>query len=169
VAAESDNPMSEPSSSEGDESSEGLSAELSVDQDADTKVLKDDNQGPLAVEASYSFMGPIPPPGILAGYNNVIPNGADRVIKMAEQEQAHRHNIETTIVGKESFEKRVGLVFAFILALSVLGVSSYLLIFTEKSGYGLTVFIIELGGLVWAFLGAKEKRQRDISEEESAE
>ncbi|MFO0016390.1 MAG: DUF2335 domain-containing protein [Synechococcaceae cyanobacterium] len=169
MAAESDNPMSEPSSSEGDESSEGLSAELSVDQDADTKVLKDDNQGPLAVEASYSFMGPIPPPGILAGYNNVIPNGADRVIKMAEQEQAHRHNIETTIVGKESFEKRVGLVFAFILALSVLGVSSYLLIFTEKSGYGLTVFIIELGGLVWAFLGAKEKRQRDISEEESAE
>jgi uncharacterized membrane protein len=169
VAAESDNPMSEPSSSEGDESSEGLSAELSVDQDADTKVLKDDNQGPLAVEASYSFMGPIPPPGILAGYNNVIPNGADRVIKMAEQEQAHRHNIETTIVGKEPFEKRVGLVFAFILALSVLGVSSYLLIFTEKSGYGLTVFIIELGGLVWAFLGAKEKRQRDISEEESAE
>ena len=161
--------MSEPSSSEGDESSEGLSAELSVDQDADTKVLKDDNQGPLAVEASYSFMGPIPPPGILAGYNNVIPNGADRVIKMAEQEQAHRHNIETTIVGKESFEKRVGLVFAFILALSVLGVSSYLLVFTEKSGYGLTVFIIELGGLVWAFLGAKEKRQRDISEEESAE
>ena len=156
--------MSEPSSSEGDESSEGLSAELYVDQDAGTKVLKDDNQGPLAVEASYSFMGPIPPPGILAGYNNVIPNGADRVIKMAEKEQAHRHNIETTIVGKESFEKRVGLVFAFILALSVLGVSSYLLIFTEKSGYGLTVFIIELGGLVWAFLGAKEKRQRDISE-----
>lgn len=166
MAAESDNPMSEPSSSEGDESSEGLSAELSVDQDADTKVLKDNSQGPLAVEASYSFMGPIPPPGILAGYNNVIPNGADRVIKMAEKEQAHRHNIETTIVGKESFEKRVGLVFAFILALSVLGVSSYLLIFTEKSGYGLTVFIIELGGLVWAFLGAKEKRQRDISEEE---
>ncbi len=158
--------MSEPSSSEGDESSEGLSAELSVDQDADTKVLKDNGQGPLAVEASYSFMGPIPPPGILAGYNNVIPNGADRVIKMAEKEQAHRHNIETTIVSKESFEKRVGLVFAFILALSVLGVSSYLLIFTEKSGYGLTVFIIELGGLVWAFLGAKEKRQRDISEEE---
>jgi uncharacterized membrane protein len=161
--------MSEPSSSEGDESSEGLSAELSVDQDADTKVFKDNNQGPPAVEASYSFMGPIPPPGILAGYNNVIPNGADRVIKMAEKEQAHRHNIETTIIGKESFEKRVGLVFAFILALSVLGVSSYLLIFTEKSGYGLTVFIIELGGLVWAFLGAKEKRQRDISEEESAE
>ena len=84
--------MSDPSSSEGDESSDGQSAELSVDQDADTKVLKDDNQGSLAVEASYSFMGPIPPPGILAGYNNVIPNGADRVIMMAEKEQAHRHN-----------------------------------------------------------------------------
>lgn len=160
--------MPEPSSSEGDEPSKGLSAELSVDQGADTKVFKDENQDPLAVEASYSFMGPIPPPGILAGYNNVIPNGADRVIRMAEKEQAHRHSIETEIVSKESFEKRVGLVFAFILALSVLGVSSYLLVFTEKSGYGLTVFIVELGGLVWAFLGAKQKRQRDTSEEESA-
>jgi uncharacterized membrane protein len=97
VAAESDNPMSEPSSSKGSESSEGLSAELSVDQGGDSKVLKDNNQGPLAVKASYSFMGPIPPPGMLAEYNNVIPNGADRVIKMAEKEQAHRHNIEANI------------------------------------------------------------------------
>ena len=114
-------------------------------------------------------MGPIPPPGILAGYNSIIPDGADRVIKMAEREQAHRYNIEASIVGKESFEKRVGLVFAFILALSVLGVSSYLLIFTEKSGYGLMVFIVELGGLVWAFLGSEQKRQREAGEEESAE
>jgi hypothetical protein len=51
----------------------------------------------------------------------------------------------------------------------VLGVSGYLLIFTEKSGYGLIVFIVELGGLVWAFLGAEKKRQREAGEEESAE
>ena len=169
MAAESDNLRPESSSSEGAEPNEGLSAELFVDQGADTKDLANDKHGPLAVEASYSFMGPIPPPGILAGYNNVIPDGADRVIKMAEREQAHRHNMEASIVGKESFEKRVGLVFAFILALSVLVVSGYLLIFTEKSGYGLIVFIVELGGLVWAFLGAEKKRQREAGEEESAE
>jgi uncharacterized membrane protein len=34
-------------------------------------------------------------------------------MKMAEREQEHRHKMEDTIVGKESFEKRAGLVFAF--------------------------------------------------------
>jgi hypothetical protein len=66
VAAESDNPRPESSSGEGAEPNEGLSAELFVDQGADTKDLTNDKHGPLAVEASYSFMGPIPPPGMEA-------------------------------------------------------------------------------------------------------
>jgi uncharacterized membrane protein len=88
-------------------------------------------------------------------------------MSMAEREQAHRHSIENAIVSKESFEKRVGLVFAFILAASTLVAAGYLLIFTEKSGYGIAVFIVEFAGLVWAFLGAKGKRQaEDLAEEQ---
>jgi uncharacterized membrane protein len=114
---------------------------------------------------SYGFSGPIPPPQIFAGYDKALPNGADRVMKMAEREQEHRHKMEDTIVGKESFEKRAGLIFAFILASFTLGVSAYLLIFTEKSGPGLTIFILEFAGLAWAFLGAKKRQERDESEE----
>jgi len=40
------------------------------------------------------WSGPLPPPEALEKFNAVIPNGADRIVKMAEAEQAHRHEYE---------------------------------------------------------------------------
>ncbi len=134
--------------------------ELSTDQGTDPELLSGEPPGRLVYQ-SYGFSGPIPPPEIFAAYEKALPNGADRVMKMAEREQEHRHKMEDTIVRKESFEKRAGLVFAFTLAAVALGVSAYLLIFTDKSGPGLTLFILEFAGLAWAFLGAKKQQETD--------
>lgn len=41
-----------------------------------------------------SFSGPLPHPDLLAGYEISVPGAADRIIKMAEEEQSHRHLIE---------------------------------------------------------------------------
>lgn len=141
--------------------------DISTQKDRDPDFLRAEQPGQLVSLTSNGFSGPIPPPEILRGYNTVLPNGADRVMKMAELEQEHRHAIENTIVQKESFEKRVGLSFAFIIALSALLVSGYLLVFTEKSAYGLAAFITPFVGLVWAFLGARNQGQNeDIDETE---
>jgi uncharacterized membrane protein len=86
-------------------------------------------------------------------------------MKMAEREQEHRHKMEETIVGKESFEKRAGLVFAFSLSTLTLLLSAYLLIFTEKSGPGLTLFTLEFAALAGAFLGARKRQEREEAED----
>lgn len=36
------------------------------------------------------WQGPLPPPGALAQFDQIIPNGAQRIMAMVEQEQAHR-------------------------------------------------------------------------------
>lgn len=36
------------------------------------------------VSQSVSFQGPIPPPQLLEQYSKVIPNGAERIMAMAE-------------------------------------------------------------------------------------
>ena len=41
----------------------------------------------LSVRASFS--GPLPPPELLKQYDEVVPGAADRIISMAEAEQAH--------------------------------------------------------------------------------
>jgi len=45
------------------------------------------------------WSGPLPPPSALEQFNAVVPNGAERVFKMAELEQAHR--IEMERIGQE--------------------------------------------------------------------
>ena len=50
---------------------------------------------------AQQFTGPIPPPNILEEYDRIHPGSADRIIKMAENEQLHRHAIEKQIVDAE--------------------------------------------------------------------
>jgi len=45
-----------------------------------------------------SFRGPLPPPRYLAQYDKVIPGLAERIVRMAEAEQGHRHHCEDKII-----------------------------------------------------------------------
>ena len=40
------------------------------------------------------YAGPIPPPAMLKEFNEIIPDGANRILKMAEVQVAHRHSLE---------------------------------------------------------------------------
>lgn len=55
-------------------------------------------------ELRHEFHGPLPPPDALERYEAISPGFADRIVKMAEAEQAHRHTLEASVVGK-SFEE----------------------------------------------------------------
>lgn len=40
---------------------------------------------------SESFKGPVPSPKMLEGYEKIVPGLADRLVKLTEEEQRHRH------------------------------------------------------------------------------
>ena len=52
----------------------------------------------IQASASSSFSGPIPPPALLQKYNEIIPNGAERILAMAEKQSAHREYLEKRVV-----------------------------------------------------------------------
>lgn len=45
---------------------------------------------------SAEWRGPLPPPAVLREFDGIVENGAERIMRMAEAEQAHRHNTEST-------------------------------------------------------------------------
>ncbi|MCL2659595.1 MAG: DUF2335 domain-containing protein [Acidobacteriaceae bacterium] len=50
---------------------------------------------------SQSFMyssGPLPPPDVLTQYDQVVPNGAERIMAMAEQQSRHRIELEPRLL-----------------------------------------------------------------------
>lgn len=59
------------------------------------ELLPDDKQeGAQQILISQrSHSGPLPDPQDLEQYNNVLPGAAERIVAMAEKEQAHRHKI----------------------------------------------------------------------------
>ena len=46
-----------------------------------------------------SYSGPLPPPVLLRGYDEIVENGAERIFRMAEQQAAHRQELERMLLG----------------------------------------------------------------------
>ncbi len=44
------------------------------------------------------FQGPLPSPEVLIKYNDAVPNGAERLLTMAESQATHRQTIELAVV-----------------------------------------------------------------------
>jgi uncharacterized membrane protein len=70
---------------------------------SDNNALQKDNpikQVATTLAQVTSFSGPIPHPELLAQYDQIIPKGADRILKMAERQSEHRQYLEKwSIVG----------------------------------------------------------------------
>lgn len=68
----------------------------------DTRVATPPEASPIPPPAqpksegkvSIEWQGPLPPPGALKQFDEIIPNGADRILGMVEREQAARLKIE---------------------------------------------------------------------------
>lgn len=104
--------------------------------------------------------GPIPPPTMIANYEKALPGSADRILKMAEDQQAHRHELErTNLQANISSEKRGTWIGGAIALIVVLG--SFFLIAIGKSIEG---FGTILTGLVM-LIGLFTKTQKDGSDE----
>jgi len=79
---------------------------------------------PMAV-SSVHYQGPIPPASELTGINNVVPGGADRVIRMAESQARHRQDMEKVVITSQQSQTAQGQWFAFIIALMLVAAGTF--------------------------------------------
>lgn len=95
------------------------------------KASDSDERQRLQIEFS-SWQGPIPPPAILRELNELVPNGADRVMRQFEGETAHRHSMERRSQLFPFLEGLAARSFALVFAALCLGVALYAI---EKQAY----------------------------------
>jgi uncharacterized membrane protein len=70
------------------------------------------------VEEHYS--GPLPHPRHLEHFERTLPGAANRIIIMAEQEQAHRHTWETSELNSSLLTERIGLFGGIAVAVGLI-------------------------------------------------
>jgi uncharacterized membrane protein len=88
--------------------------------------------GERVLMEAASFTGPLPPPGVLKGYEDALPGSAERIISMAEKYGDHRRALEVraTELAAEQMrrdygEARMGQLCALAIALAFVGAGTW--------------------------------------------
>lgn len=127
-----------------------------------------DEGGGQAATLTASFTeissGPLPNPAYLERYDHIIPNGAERIMRMAEKEQENRHlsQSETRAMEKDKINRQLkyvsrGQIMAFVLSFVILGLAT-LFVFTGHEAMAYVLFAVSLVSLVGLFLGISGKK-----------
>lgn len=119
----------------------------------------------LQVAQVSSFSGPLPPPSLLQGYEDIQPGFAERIVIMAEGESKHRReqeekalNADIKLNHKDFTERRVGQCMAFSIVLIMAGFGAYLALHGKElagSVFGGPAIVSIIG----AFLQKKEQKK----------
>ncbi len=68
-------------------------------------------------EKTVVTAGPLPAPEVLSHYNEIIENGAERIMAMAEQQSLHRIEMEKSVINHQNKISARGQAYGLIVAL----------------------------------------------------
>lgn len=140
--------------------------------DITAKVDMSDQESPTSSEALFVHqqhitIGPLPPPETLRSYDEIVPGAADRIMKMAEQQAAHRQELERQTVTATFQIYTRGQWFGLLIG--VFGLAAAVIIAIYGSAWAGTIIGgTTLVGLVSAFLYGQSPRSGlpvDVQEE----
>ena len=124
---------------------------------------KDLPQPRVSLTATATYSGPLPPPQVLGYYDQCIPNGADRIMTMAEKQQEHRFGIEQKVVDKATEANERGQKFAFVIA--VLAFAA--IFFLAYIGMQVAVIAMTLvlgSGIIGIFITGRSEQKSTMAE-----
>ena len=108
---------------------------------------------------AQTYSGPLPPPDALERYSQIIPNGGERIMVMAEEQSKHRRALEAKALGTDSRNSLWGVIFAFILGMTTV-ICGTIVVLKGHSWPGTIIGSAGLGSLVSSFIyGTRERRK----------
>ena len=107
---------------------------------------------------SSQWTGPLPPPDALDRFNQVVPNGAERIFKMAETEQAHRIAQETEMLRVTVAEARRGQYLGATISLLAVGGALVSVLIGAHWAVSVALVGVPLMGLAKAIVDSRSRQ-----------
>jgi uncharacterized membrane protein len=118
------------------------------------------------------YAGSLPPQELVKAYDKLLPGAAERIFRMVEQEQAHRHSLAMAASARDdAFDHNSaklqfrGQLFGFALGMFGIG-SGVFLAYNGDSLIGFGTVIASMAALVGAMLTSKSKSSADNTRKE---
>ena len=118
----------------------------------------------LMVIRGEMYSGPIPPPEALARYEEIQSGAADRIITMAETQQAHRMSLETKAIGGQIDQSKRGQIFGFIVILLCISVAVFFAVAFGMTTFAEIFLTVTMVILVTLFITGKNVMRKDLKE-----
>lgn len=122
---------------------------------------KDKREVAIEFMIQRSHTGPLPTPESFRQYEEVLPGAADRILRMAENQQNHRIGLENQAIRRQFNQSGTGQWMAFFLAIYLISVGGFL-IYSGHDEAGAAIITVTLGSLVIAFLKGKSSQKSDL-------
>lgn len=113
----------------------------------------------------YVYSGPIPPPEIMAKFDEIEPGFANRILTMAEKGQFHRHNMETMVITSRTRLETRGQWFGASIAVAIIAAGVWLII-NDKDVWGLAVILADMATLIGLFLYSRKVKKEDLADKQ---
>lgn len=113
----------------------------------------------------HAFQGPVPPPAMLAQYNEVVPGLANRLVELTEKEQSHRHKWMDGKLNLTVGMVKRGQWMAFTLSILILLMAFFFANKGNTTFAGILV-AVDLVGLASVFIAGRAGR-KSATENES--
>ncbi|MEN5132363.1 DUF2335 domain-containing protein [Elizabethkingia anophelis] len=110
------------------------------------------------ISISKSHSGPLPDVETLHGYNEIIPNGGERLMKQVELQGEHRRKIESSVIKWNNLQSLIGQIFGLLIAVGIL-YASYELAMNGHDGVAGALGTTTIGSLVGIFVYGKRKQK----------
>ncbi len=91
--------------------------------------------------------GPLPNPDFLRRYEEISPGSAEQIIKMWEQQVAHRQQLELEVAKSEIRTARFGIAYALLLNIAIL-IGAFVLILNGHDTIGGLLAIVNITSLL---------------------
>jgi len=137
----------------------------------ETKLLPDNHEECEKIEEVvvttlrklHIHIGPLPDPDTLKKYNEILPDAADRIFRMAEKSQNHDHNREICIIENEIKKINKGQNFALII--TILGLTGAVICAAlNQPVVGSVIGGSTLASIAASFLTGRKKKEKEESE-----
>ena len=115
----------------------------------------------LVVTMHKTHIGPLPDPETLTEYSTLIPDGANRIMQMAEKQLEHRMKMENKVVSGQMLQSNIGQFLAFLIGIAAISASTYCII----QGHEWPGSLLGVGGLtslVTAFIKGKNQQRENL-------
>lgn len=144
-----------------------LPSEIEIPQEVEDIIdeLPEDKQKAVkgmfvSMMIKQSFSGPLPPPSILKGYEDVLPGCAERLVARMEKQSDHRMSLETFVTHEDQKQSGRGQIYGFAIAMIFL-IASVILIILSHEVAGTVLGSVDLVALVSVFVIGKYQHRKD--------